>query len=53
VPRLAARRPPPAEIQANENRVLARVPAADRQAILRVAATLSALPQEEFTGPLL
>jgi DNA-binding MarR family transcriptional regulator len=45
--RLAVR----AEIQANENRVLARLQAADRQAFLRVAATLSALPPEEFTRP--
>jgi DNA-binding MarR family transcriptional regulator len=37
------------EIQANENRILARLPAADRQAFLRVAATLSALPADEFT----
>ena len=37
------------EIQANENRVLARLPAADRQGFLRAAAALSALPQEEFT----
>jgi DNA-binding MarR family transcriptional regulator len=43
--RLAAQ----AEIQSNENRVLARLPAADRQAFLRAAATLSALPPEEFT----
>jgi hypothetical protein len=47
--RLAAQ----AEIQANEDRILARLPAADRQAFLRAAATLSALPPEEFTrtGP--
>jgi DNA-binding MarR family transcriptional regulator len=38
------------EIQANENRVLAWLPAGDRQAFLRAAATLSTLPQEEFTG---
>lgn len=38
------------EIQANEDRVLARLPAGDRQAFLRAAATLSTLPQEEFTG---
>jgi DNA-binding MarR family transcriptional regulator len=37
------------EIQANEDRVLARLPARDRQAFLRAAATLSTLPQEEFT----
>jgi DNA-binding MarR family transcriptional regulator len=43
--RLAVR----AEIQANENRVLTRLPAADRQAFLRAAAALSALPAEEFT----
>jgi DNA-binding MarR family transcriptional regulator len=38
------------EIQANENRVLARLPAADRQAFLRAAQTLSTLPQEEIAG---
>jgi len=38
-----------AEIQANEDRVLARFPVRDRQAFLRVAATLAALPLEEFT----
>lgn len=37
-------------IQANENRVLARLSPADRQAFLRVAQVLSALPQEEITG---
>lgn len=40
-----------AEIQANEDRVLSRLPAADRQAFLRAAQTLSALPPEEFTRP--
>jgi DNA-binding MarR family transcriptional regulator len=42
-----------AEIQANEDRLLSRLPAAERQAFLRAAATLSALPPEEFTrtGP--
>jgi DNA-binding MarR family transcriptional regulator len=43
------RRAARAEIQANEERVLARLPPADRQAFLRVAQTLSALPPEEFT----
>jgi DNA-binding MarR family transcriptional regulator len=38
-----------AEIQANENRVLDRIPAGDRQAFLRVAQTLSALPPGEIT----
>lgn len=42
--RLAAQ----AEIQANENRVLSRLPAADRQAFLRAAQLLSALPPEEI-----
>jgi MarR family transcriptional regulator, organic hydroperoxide resistance regulator len=37
-------------IQANEERVLARLPAADRGAFLRVAAMLSDLPQQEITG---
>lgn len=37
-------------IQANENRVLARLSPADRQAFLRAAQVLSALPQEEITG---
>jgi DNA-binding MarR family transcriptional regulator len=44
--RVAAR----AAIQANEDRVLARLPSADRQAFLRVAQVLSALPVEEITG---
>jgi DNA-binding MarR family transcriptional regulator len=39
-----------AAIQANEDRVLARLPPADRQAFLRAAGALSALPQEEITG---
>jgi DNA-binding MarR family transcriptional regulator len=42
--RLAAQ----AEIQANENRVLARLPDGDRQAFLRVVKALSALPPEEI-----
>jgi len=42
--RLAAQ----AEIQANENRILARLPAGDRQAFLRAAQTLSALPLDEI-----
>ena len=37
-------------IQSNEDRVLARLPAADRRAFLRVAAILSDLPQQEITG---
>ena len=37
-------------IQANEERVLARLPAADRQAFLRVARILSELPPEQFAG---
>ena len=40
-----------AQIQANEERVLARLHPADREAFLRVAQTLSALPAEEFTAP--
>jgi DNA-binding MarR family transcriptional regulator len=40
-----------AEIQATENRVLARLPPADRQAFLRSAQALSALPPGEITGP--
>lgn len=39
------------EIQANESRILSRLPAADRQAFLRAAQTLSALPLEEITCP--
>jgi DNA-binding MarR family transcriptional regulator len=38
-------------IQANENRILSRLPAADRQAFLRAAQTLSALPPDEITRP--
>jgi DNA-binding MarR family transcriptional regulator len=37
-------------IQANEDRVLAPVPAADREAFLRVARLLSELPPEEIAG---
>jgi DNA-binding MarR family transcriptional regulator len=37
-------------IQANEERVLARLPPADRQAFLRVARILSELPPEQITG---
>lgn len=37
-------------IQANEDRVLASLPSADRQAFLRAVQTLAALPQEEITG---
>jgi DNA-binding MarR family transcriptional regulator len=39
------------EIQANENRILSRLPAADRQAFLRAAQTLSALPADQITRP--
>jgi DNA-binding MarR family transcriptional regulator len=39
------------EIQANESRILSRLPAADRRAFLRAAQTLSALPPEEITCP--
>ena len=39
-----------AEIQANENRVLARFPAADRRAFLRVTEILADLPQDEIAG---
>jgi DNA-binding MarR family transcriptional regulator len=45
-----ARRAVQAEIQANEERVLSLLPVADREAFLRAAQTLSALPPEEFTG---
>ena len=45
-----ARRAVQSEIQANEDRVLSRLPAADRAAFLRAAQTLSALPPGEFTG---
>jgi DNA-binding MarR family transcriptional regulator len=37
-------------IQANEERVLARLPPADREAFLRVARILSELPPEQITG---
>jgi DNA-binding MarR family transcriptional regulator len=40
-----------AEIQANEDRVLSRLPAADRRAFLRAAQALSALPPGETTSP--
>jgi DNA-binding MarR family transcriptional regulator len=39
-------------IQANDDRVLARLAPADRQAFLRAVTTLSALPPEEITGRL-
>jgi len=45
-----ARRAVQAEIQANEERVLSLLPAADREAFLRAAQTLSTVPLEEFTG---
>jgi MarR family transcriptional regulator, organic hydroperoxide resistance regulator len=38
------------EIQANENRVLASLPAADRQAFLRSVQALSALPPEQLVA---
>jgi DNA-binding MarR family transcriptional regulator len=38
------------EIQANENRVLATLPASDRQTFLRAAQALSALPPDQITG---
>ena len=37
-------------IQANEDRVLARLPPADRRAFLRAARILSELPTDEITG---
>lgn len=40
-----------AEIQANENRVLGLLPAADRRAFLRAAQALSSLPPEEIAVP--
>jgi DNA-binding MarR family transcriptional regulator len=40
-----------AEIQANENRLLASLPAADRRAFLRAAQALSALPPGEIAVP--
>jgi DNA-binding MarR family transcriptional regulator len=40
-----------AEIQANENRVLGSLPAADRRAFLRAAEVLSWLPHDEIAVP--
>ena len=40
-----------AEIQSNEERVLTALPPADRQAFLRAAQALSALPPEAFAAP--
>lgn len=40
-----------AEIQANENRLLASLPAADRRAFLRAAQALSALAHDEAAVP--
>jgi DNA-binding MarR family transcriptional regulator len=40
-----------AEIQANENRVLGSLPAADRRAFLRAAEALSGLPHDEIAAP--
>jgi DNA-binding MarR family transcriptional regulator len=45
------RRAAQAEIQANEDRVLARLPAADRETFLRAAGALSALPAQDISGP--
>lgn len=39
-----------AAIQANENRLLASLPVADRRAFVRALQRLSALPQEEIVG---
>ncbi|MFE3450491.1 MarR family winged helix-turn-helix transcriptional regulator [Nonomuraea sp. NPDC059194] len=39
-----------ADIQANEDRLLARLPSADRQAFLRAVRTLSALSREDVIG---
>ncbi|MGD0559898.1 MAG: MarR family winged helix-turn-helix transcriptional regulator [Streptosporangiaceae bacterium] len=39
-----------AEIQANENRLLAMLPDTDREAFLRAVAALSALSPEEIAG---
>jgi DNA-binding MarR family transcriptional regulator len=44
------RRAAQSEIQANENRLLARLPAADRRAFLRAAQVLSELPPDEITS---
>ncbi|MEU4726425.1 MarR family transcriptional regulator [Nonomuraea dietziae] len=46
----SARRAAQADIQANEDRVLATLSAADRQAFLRAAQALSAMPHEEIVG---
>ncbi len=45
------RRAAQAGIQANENRLLARLPPADRRGFLRAVRTLSSLPPEEIAGP--
>ncbi len=45
-----ARRAAQAEIQAGEDRLLARLPATDRQAFLRAVQALSALPAQEIAG---
>ncbi|WP_327145682.1 MarR family winged helix-turn-helix transcriptional regulator [Nocardia sp. NBC_01327] len=39
-----------ADIQARENRLLDRLPAADRQGFLNALSTLAALPRQEITG---
>jgi hypothetical protein len=39
-----------ADIQANEERLLARLSAADRRGLLRGLQVLAALPPEEITG---
>ncbi|MGA4992457.1 MarR family winged helix-turn-helix transcriptional regulator [Nonomuraea bangladeshensis] len=46
----ARRRAVRAEIQANEERLLARLPEADRQGFLRALQTLSLLPRAEIVG---
>jgi MarR family transcriptional regulator, organic hydroperoxide resistance regulator len=46
----SGRRKRAAAIQRNEDRLLARLPAADRQGLLNALRTLSALSQEEITG---
>jgi DNA-binding MarR family transcriptional regulator len=39
-----------ADIQANEDRLLARLPSADREGFLRAVRTLSELPREDIIG---
>lgn len=40
-----------AEIQAQEDRLLAKLPAADRRGFLNALTALAALPRDEITGP--